>query len=222
MKSLRTKIAAVILTAAALVAAPAAAQAYVPTPGTPAVGTSGAPVPGGTVTLVATAFDGNTPISFVVTGENGAGITQASVKLVVSASPSFDTSTNASGDASFNVKLPSNASGSYEVTGYGQKDGQPAQKTATFSIGTASGGTGSGLPATGVDSGSLMGVWIGGGVLLLGGLAVTVFAVRRHSVRAPDTRQSTTEPPGHGPGVLSLCPTRRSDTPEFATRPGDT
>jgi LPXTG-motif cell wall-anchored protein len=181
MKSLRTKIAAVILTAAALVAAPAAAQAYVPTPGTPDAGISGAPVPGGTVTLVATAFDGNTPISFVVTGENGAGITQASVKLVVSSSPSFTTSTNASGDASFNVKLPSNASGTYSVTASGQKDGQPAQETTSFAIGTGSGGTGSGsgLPATGVDSGSLMGVWIGGGVLLLGGLAVTVFAVRR-------------------------------------------
>ncbi|WP_243233174.1 LPXTG cell wall anchor domain-containing protein [Microbacterium sp. CIAB417] len=181
MKSLRTKIAAVILTAAALVAAPAAAQAYVPTPGEPDAAVSGAPVPGGTVTLVATAFDGNTPISFVVTGENGAGITQASVKLAVSASPTFNTSTNASGDASFNVKLPSNASGTYSVTASGQKDGQPAQETTSFAIGTGSGGTGSGtgLPATGVDSGSLMGVWIGGGVLLLGGLAVTVFAVRR-------------------------------------------
>jgi len=181
MKSLRTKIAAVILTAAALVAAPAAAQAYVPTPGTPDAGTSGAPVPGGTVTLVATAFDGNTPISFVVTGENGAGITQASVKLAVSSSPTFSTVTNEAGNASFNVKLPSNATGSYEVAVTGQKNGVSVTERTSFAIGSGSGGTGSGsgLPATGVDSGSLMGVWIGGGVLLLGGLAVTVFAVRR-------------------------------------------
>ncbi|GAB3148940.1 hypothetical protein GCM10027058_10290 [Microbacterium neimengense] len=181
MKSLRTKIAAVILTAAALVAAPAAAQAYVPTPGAPDASTSGAPVPGGTVTLVATAFDGNTPISFVVTGENGAGITQASVKLAISSSPTFSTSTNAAGNASFNVKLPSNATGSYDVAVTGQKNGVSVTETTSFAVGTGSGGTGSGsgLPATGVDSGSLMGVWIGGGVLLLGGLAVTVFAVRR-------------------------------------------
>ncbi|MDY0827971.1 LPXTG cell wall anchor domain-containing protein [Microbacterium sp. BG28] len=181
MKSLRTKIAAVILTAAALVAAPAAAQAYVPTPGEPDAAVSGAPTPGGTVTLVATAFDGNTPISFVVTGENGAGITQASVKLAVSSSPTFNTSTNAAGNASFNVKLPSNATGSYDVAVTGQKNGVSVTETTSFAVGTGSGGTGSGsgLPATGVDSGSLMGVWIGGGVLLLGGLAVTVFAVRR-------------------------------------------
>lgn len=183
MKSLRTKIAAVILTAAALVAAPAAAQAYVPTPGSPDAAVSGAPTPGGTVTLVATAFDGNTPISFVVTGENGAGITQASVKLAISSSPTFTTSTNAAGNASFNVKLPSNATGSYDVAVTGQKNGVSVTETTSFAVGTGSGGTGSGsgtgLPATGVDSGSLMGVWIGGGVLLLGGLAVTVFAVRR-------------------------------------------
>ncbi|QCQ17042.1 LPXTG cell wall anchor domain-containing protein [Microbacterium sp. RG1] len=181
MKSLRTKIAAVILTAAALVAAPAAAQAYVPTPGEPEAAVSGAPTPGGTVTLVATAFDGNTPISFVVTGENGAGITQASVKLAVSSSPTFSTTTNAAGNASFNVKLPSNATGTYDVAVTGQKNGVTVTETTSFAVGTGSGGTGSGtgLPATGVDSGSLMGVWIGGGVLLLGGLAVTVFAVRR-------------------------------------------
>ncbi len=181
MKSLRTKIAAVILTAAALVAAPAAAQAYVPTPGSPDAAVSGAPTPGGTVTLVATAFDGNTPISFVVTGENGAAITQASVKLAISSSPTFNTSTNESGNASFNVKLPSNATGSYDIAVTGQKNGVTVTETTSFAVGTGSGGTGSGsgLPATGVDSGSLMGVWIGGGVLLLGGLAVTVFAVRR-------------------------------------------
>lgn len=185
MKSLRTKITAVILTAAALVAAPAAAQAYVPTPGTPAVGTSGAPVPGGTVSLIATAFDGNVPLSFVVTGENGAGITLVSDKLAVSSSQPFPAMTDSAGNASINIKLPSNASGSYKVVVTGQKTVDDVTKsvpaTTTFTIGTGSGGTGSGsgLPATGVDSGSLMGVWIGGGVLLLGGLAVTVFAVRR-------------------------------------------
>lgn len=182
MKSLRTKIAAVILTAAALVAAPAAAQAYVPTPGSPDATTSGAPTPGGTVTLIATAFDGNTSISFVVTGENGAGITQASVKLAISSSPTFTTTTNAAGEASFNVRLPSNATGSYDVAVTGQKNGVTVTETTGFAVGSGSGGTtgsNSGLPATGVDSGSLMGVWIGGGVLLLGGLAVTVFAVRR-------------------------------------------
>lgn len=176
MKSLRTKIAAVVIAAFALVAAPAAANAY--TPGAPDVAVAGTLTPGGTVTLSAVAFDANTTVSFRVTGENGAGITLGLIKTVVNTSPEFTATTNAAGNASVSVKLPANATGEYTVAVTGLKNGVSVTETSTFAVAAPAGG-GSNLPATGIDSGSLMGVWIGGGVLLLGGLAVTVFAVRR-------------------------------------------
>ena len=176
MKSLRTKLAAVVIAVAAIVAAPAAANAY--TPGEADVAVSGTPVPGGTVTLGAVAFDAGTTVSFTLTGENAASATLASVKLVVNTSPAFTATTNASGAASVAVKLPANATGTYTVAATGLKNGVTVTETSALVVSTG-GATGGGLPATGVDSASLMGVWIGGGVLLLGGLAVTVFAVRR-------------------------------------------
>jgi LPXTG-motif cell wall-anchored protein len=175
MKSLRTKLAAVVIAAAAIIAAPAAANAY--TPGTPDVAVSGAVVPGGTVTLSAIAFDAGTTVSFTVTGENAASATLAAVKLVRNTSPVFTSTTNASGSATVSVKLPANASGTYDVAVTGLKNGATVTETSALTVSAA--GNNGGLPATGVDSASLMGVWIGGGVLLLGGLAVTVFAVRR-------------------------------------------
>jgi hypothetical protein len=174
MKNFRTRLAAVVIAAAALVAAPAAAYAYTPTEGDPAAAVSGTPTPGGTVTLTATAFDGNTPISFTVTGENGAGITQAFVRAAISTSQAFNTTTNDSGNASFDVVLPSNATGEYTVSVTGQKNGVTVTETSTFSI-TAGGG----LPATGFDTTSLTSVWIGGGALLAAGIAVTSVAVIR-------------------------------------------
>lgn len=174
MKSLRIKLAAVVVAVAALVAAPAAANAY--TPGNPDLTVAGAPVPGGTVTLQALSFDANTTVRFTLTGENGAGITLAAVKLAVTTSPTFTSTANPAGTAALNIKLPSNASGDYKVSATGYRNGVLVTEKTLLSIST---GGGQVPAATGVDSASLMGVWIGGGVLLLGGLAVTVFAVRR-------------------------------------------
>jgi LPXTG-motif cell wall-anchored protein len=168
MKSLRTKIAAVVIAVAAIVAAPAAANAY--TPVAPA-GTNFVTSPGGTVTVPFTGFAPDENVSFTLTGENGSGATLAVVKTAVT-SKSHVKQADASGAVSVTVTLPSNATGSYALTATGLGSGASTAVTITAS---ASGG----LPATGVDSASLMGVWIGGGVLLLGGLAVTVFAVRR-------------------------------------------
>lgn len=174
MKSLRTKIAAVVIAVAAMVAAPAAANAYTPVaPG----GTSVTVAPGGTVTIPFTGFAPNESVSFTLTGENAAGATLATVKTVVN-STSLTKAASSTGAVSVSVTLPSNATGTYTLTGTGLSSG--ASATVTITASAAGGGTGGGgLPATGVDSASLMGVWIGGGVLLLGGLAVTVFAVRR-------------------------------------------
>lgn len=176
MKSLRTKIAAVAIAVAAIIAAPAAASAYTPSGPTAGVTASGSLTPGGTITLVAGGYAPNTPVSFTVAGENGAGITLAMVKFASSTSPVFGPySANSSGVASSAaIVLPPNASGTYVVTasapGY-------ANQNTQFVVGSSSGG--GGLPNTGFDASSMLGVWIGGGVLLLGGVLVTVFAARR-------------------------------------------
>ena len=175
MKSLRTKLAAIAIAVAALIAAPAAAHAY--TPGTPDTTVSGTPTPGAPLTLNALSFDANQIVTFRIEGVNGAGITLAAT--AISSSPEFPATTDGSGNASVQVRLPSNASGTYTAYVTGPKNGEVVTETTTFTVGLPATGGGSGLPATGVDSASLMGVWIGGGVLLLGGLAVTVFAVRR-------------------------------------------
>ncbi|MBZ4487618.1 LPXTG cell wall anchor domain-containing protein [Microbacterium sp. cx-55] len=167
MKSLRTKLAAVVIAAAAIIAAPAAANAYTPVaPG----GANQTVAPGGTVTVPFTGFAPNDTVTFVLTGENAAGATLAAVKTAVNTKTIAKVS-SASGAVSVAVTLPTNATGSYRLVGTGAAGGVAE---ATIVAGAAGG-----LPATGVDSASLMGVWIGGGVLLLGGLAVTVFAVRR-------------------------------------------
>jgi hypothetical protein len=169
MKSLRTKLAAVAIAVAAIVAAPAAAHAYSPVaPG------GGTVAPGGTTTL-AYEFAPLETVTFTLTGENAQGATLAAVKTVVN-SKVLVKDANAEGDVTVTVTLPSNATGSYTLTAVGEASGAASPVTLTAVAGAAGGG---GLPATGVDSASLMGVWIGGGVLLLGGLAVTVFAVRR-------------------------------------------
>ena len=165
MKSLHTKIAAVAIAVAAIIAAPAAASAYTPSGPTAGITASGTFTPGGAITLTAGGYASGTPVSFTVTGENGAGIT-----LVFG-----PYSANASGVAnSAGIVLPSNASGTYTVTatapGY-------TNQTTQFVVGSSAGG--GGLPNTGFDAGSMLGVWIGGGVLLLGGVLVTVFAARR-------------------------------------------
>lgn len=176
MKSLRTRIAAVVIAAAAIIAAPAAASAYTPSGPTAGISASGSFAPGGTITLVAGGYAPGTQVSFTVTGENGAAITLAMVKFASSTSPVFGPyAANSSGVAtSPGIVLPSNAAGTYTVTA--TASGYAAQ-TTQFTVGSSAGG--GGLPNTGFDAGSMLGVWIGGGVLLLGGVLVTVFAARR-------------------------------------------
>lgn len=170
MKSLRTKLAAVVIAAAAIVAAPAAANAYTPV----APGATVTAAPGTTVTILIDQSSlpaADTSVTFTLTGE---GVTAANLAAIKTAVTS--TSVTKPRGSSVAVTVPANGSGVYRVVAVGAVTGT-ALPAVAVSSGVAA--DGSGLPATGVDSASLMGVWIGGGVLLLGGLAVTVFAVRR-------------------------------------------
>ncbi|WP_460776114.1 hypothetical protein [Microbacterium sp. GXF7504] len=169
MKSLRIKLAAIAVAIVALVAAPAAANAaYTPSPqgGT----TTFTAAPGGSVSVPYTGFQPGETVRFSLTGENANGATLALVKTAVE-TKTFDKAASASGAVTVTVTLPSNATGAYTLSAQGLTSGTSAA-AVTINAGQVP-------AATGVDSASLMGVWIGGGVLLLGGLAVTVFAVRR-------------------------------------------
>lgn len=166
MKRIRLAAASALLAVAVL--APSTAMAY--TPVAPGGSTFTIP-PGGSATIPFSGFASLEPVTFTHTGENGAGATLAAVKSVVS-TVTITKTARESGETEVTVTLPADAKGTYTLTASGSTSGKSVSVTITAA-------TGATLPATGVDSASLMGVWIGGGVLLLGGLAVTVFAVRR-------------------------------------------
>lgn len=85
---------------------------------------------------------------------------------------------NSSGAVQFTVTLPSNASGDYTLNAVGETSGHV--ETITLVVPTDSGVMV--LSETGYDAGGLLPLWIGGGLLLLGGVAATIFAARRERV----------------------------------------
>ena len=159
MKSLRTKIAAVAIAIVALVAAPTAAMAYTPVP--PSGTTTTIPA-GGSATFLFD-FIGTGTVDYTWTGE---GVGPGSLAMV-KAAPTSTQVTKATGQT-VKVTLPSNATGQYVLVGV--RDG--GAETITLRINAT-------IATTGFDATSMLGVWIGGGVLLLGGVLVTVFAARR-------------------------------------------
>jgi hypothetical protein len=171
MKNLRTKLAAVVITAAAFTAAPIAAFADGYPPASVVSGPATVTA-GGTATFTFGGFDPNEQVTFTLTGENAAGATLAVVKAAVN-SKSITKTASAQGTASVTVTLPANASGTYTLTADSAST-DPASTTFTVA-----GSGGSGLPATGIDAASMTGVWIGGGALLAAGIAVTSVAVIR-------------------------------------------
>jgi LPXTG-motif cell wall-anchored protein len=157
MKSLRTKIAAVAIAIVALVAAPTAAMAYTPVP--PSGTTTTIPA-GGSATFLFD-FSGTGTVTYTLTGE---GVGPGSLAMVKAAPPSTQVS-KAVGET-VTVTLPSNATETYTLVG------TLGSESITLTINAT-------LATTGFDASSMLGVWIGGGVLLLGGVLVTVFAARR-------------------------------------------
>lgn len=173
MKNFRAKLAAVVIAAAALIAAPAAASAY--TPAQPVSGPATI-APGGSGVYVFSGFQPGESVLFTLTGESVGDANLAIVRTAVTSTTETKTA-NADGQASATVTLPANATGTYTLTAQGQ--GDPATVTITVA------GSG-GLPPTGLDAASMTGVWIGGGALLAAGIAVTAVAViRRRQAEQP-------------------------------------
>lgn len=107
------------------------------------------------------------------------GNTSAEVGFIKFAVTSSGTTTSSSAGAiSVPITFPSNASGNYNIAAVSPTS---AGGASTVSVGSAAGGGSGSLPATGVDSGSLLGLWVGGGALVLAGGAVALAAsVRRN------------------------------------------
>lgn len=164
MKNRLTKvIASAALAAGLIIAAPAMAQAYTPT------GSD-------TVTITVTgsgtfSFDGftaNASIDFTLVGENASSGSLGRVKLAVDSLTTTKTA-DASGSVSVAVTLPANASGDYTLSATGERAGSSA------------GSGGATLPSTGGDSESLLGIWVGGGALVLAGATVAVATTVRRN-----------------------------------------
>lgn len=167
--------AATAIAAAAVFAAPAIANAYTPAP---VGGSSVSITAGGSATISFNNFEPNETVTGTLTGENAAAGSVAFVKFAVTSTSTTKTA-NAAGEVSFQVTLPANASGEYALTANGAVSGA---STVTISVPAAAGGAGSGtLPATGGDNAALLGLWIGGGALVLAGGSIAVAStVRRH------------------------------------------
>jgi LPXTG-motif cell wall-anchored protein len=169
MKTLRNTIAAVALAAVAFLAVPAAANAGSTTVDLTGFEADSAAVVTVDAPVAVTIADGNS-------NYNPSGIIRPAV---------LSTGTvmaDATGTVRIRITAPDSYTGPLTVTVTGTAaDGSPLTTTTTASV-TAAATGGSGLPATGVDAASMAGIWVGGGVLLLGGLVVTVVAARRKSL----------------------------------------
>ncbi len=182
--------AALALAAGLALAVPTAANAYTD----PVVAeTTGSAGPNGTlgVSIPAGTMAANEAVGLSVTGESALGITTAIVKTAVETNSSLRTQADASGAVAVNLKFPATASGAYSITLVGLESGRSVSLVAGDATGagtgTGTGGSGSnasGLPATGLDSGSLLGLWVGGGALVLAGGAIAVGTTVRRARNA--------------------------------------
>ncbi|MFS0868199.1 cell wall protein [Microbacterium sp. 179-B 1A2 NHS] len=134
--------------------------------------------PGDTITFScdATTFGANERVTITVTGENGAGATFGMVRSAITTASTVRESDAEGALAPVDITLPPDARGVYNI----------AAVSATSAGGTASAvidtsAEGGMLPISGFDSNQLMGLWIGGGALLLaGGVIIGAAALRRH------------------------------------------
>lgn len=159
------------LTTLAVLGAPAAAQASTIYPPSGACTTSPATAePGSTIAFECEAgtFSGDETVTVTVTGENGAEAAIGMVRFAITtASEVFTSDADGSLDP-IDITLPSNASGTYNIAAISSTS---AGGTAAVSITGADG-----LPVTGLDASSMIGLWIGGGALVAAGAALGIAA----------------------------------------------
>ncbi|MDT3316697.1 hypothetical protein Q9S71_07645 [Microbacterium sp. KSW4-11] len=189
MKHKISKAAAALAVAiAAVFAAPAVASAYTPDTPVPSALVPGVPAP---FPVPAGTFVPGETVTFTLTGEGVGPDNLAFVAFAVS-SASVDKTATADGGAVATVTLPEDATGSYALTAVSESGASfafPAVGVAAAAGGDG-GGTddgGAGGPAlgnTGFDGDALLGLWVGGGVLVLAGASIAVATSVRRTRRA--------------------------------------
>lgn len=119
-------------------------------------------------------FGPNETVTITVTGENGAGATFAFVKFAVTTGSTVRTSTATGALPPVSITLPSDARGVYNI-----------EAISATSVGGVASATAAGdqLPVTGGDSTQLLGLWIGGGTLVVAGAAIAIATAVRRSRR---------------------------------------
>lgn len=177
-RTIRTAIAVSAIVALSTLAVPVAAQASIYPPAGSCTVTPTTMTPGARLTFACAdrTFSPNESVTITITGENGRDATIGMIRFAISTASGNATSTATGSLPGVPITLPSNASGTYNI----------AAVSPTSAGGTAAATTTSdsnGLPVTGLDSASLMGLWIGGGALLLAGVAIAVSVVLRRSRR---------------------------------------
>ncbi len=147
-------------------------------------------------------FNPHEKVTVTVEGEDGSSTQIGVVKFAPSIARGFVNSTNDGALLALAITLPQVKSGVYTISAV-----SPTSAGGTASVSFTSedtGGTGStggttgstsgtsgsssssgSLPVTGMDAGSLVGIWVGGGALVLaGGAAVVATSVRRNRKHA--------------------------------------
>ncbi|MEW1835845.1 hypothetical protein [Microbacterium sp. NPDC079995] len=188
MKHKISKAAAALAVAiAAVFAAPAVANAYTPDTPVPSALVPGVPTP---LAVPAGTFVPGETVTFTLTGEGVGPANLAFVAFAVS-STSVDKEATADGGAVATVTLPEDATGSYALTAVSESGASFA--FPAVGVAAAAGGDGgtdggsAGGPAlgdTGFDGDALLGLWVGGGVLVLAGASIAVATSVRRTRRA--------------------------------------
>ncbi|WES62871.1 hypothetical protein P0L94_10410 [Microbacter sp. GSS18] len=113
------------------------------------------------------------------------GATSVSVGFMKFATTSSGTSTSSStGSLSTGLTFPSDASGVYNITASSSTSAGGSASVTVSATGSGSGSDGGTLPVTGMESGELLGLWVGGGALILAGGAIAVAAsIRRNRAK---------------------------------------
>ncbi|MGR6743332.1 MULTISPECIES: cell wall protein [Microbacterium] len=176
-------LAAVATLVAAIIALPAAASAstgatiYPPTKS--CTTTPSAFVAGGTVEFACAdgTFGSNEAVTITVRGENGAGVAFARAAFAVTTGSTMRESSDQGALAPVAITFPADAVGVYNIEAISPSS---AGGTASASVVDAAG-----LPATGGDARTSLGLWVGGGALVAAGATIALASAVR---RARDAR----------------------------------
>lgn len=122
-------------------------------------------------------FSSSEQITITVTGENGAAADIGMIRFAITTASGTTTSDADGSIAPVDITLPDDASGTYNIAAVSSTS---AGGTAAVTVSAPDGP----LPVTGLDSGSLVGLFVGGGALLLAGVALALAAlIRRRRLR---------------------------------------